>query len=353
MASPVDVVGSFGDRDTSVFVLYTGGTIGMQRGADGSLYPLPLRELRDHLPALDSLDVGLTVASFREPLDSSRMTPGDWVSIADALVEHGSGHVGMVVLHGTDTLAFTASALSFVLDGIEVPIVLTGAQRPLTALRTDGRENLITSLEIASAAATGGQVVPEVTVFFDDVLLRGNRTVKVHADSYRGFDSPNLPPLGSAGVAVEIDARLVRPAGTGGLRRTSGFDDRVGSLRLYPGIDAAAVAAVLGRAELRGVVLEGYGAGNGPTDAWFLDAVSDATARGVAVVVVTQCRAGTVSGGAYATGMALAAAGATPGVDLTFEAAITKLMALLDRHDHPDDVRAAMQVDLAGELTPP
>jgi L-asparaginase len=351
VSDPVQLVGRIGAADPALFVLYTGGTIGMQRDASGSLRPLPLVELRDHLPALDRLGVGMTVATFPEPIDSSRMTHHDWEAIADALVAHLPGHVGAVVLHGTDTMAYTASALSFVLEGLTVPVVLTGAQRPLTEVRTDGRENLITACEIAAASAVGLPVVPEVTVFFDDVLLRGNRSMKVHADSYRGFASPNLAPLATSGVTIDIDVRLVRPAGAGPLRRVSGFSSDVAAVRLHPAVDRAALDAALSRSGLRGVVIEAYGAGNGPSDPWFVDCIGAATARGVTVVVVTQCRAGTVDPTIYATGAALDAAGATPGADLTFEAALTKLMAGLARFDGADDVRSWMTTDIAGELT--
>jgi L-asparaginase len=279
------------------------------------------------------------------------MTPADWLVIADALVEHASGHVGVVVLHGTDTMAFTASALSFLLEGIEVPIVLTGAQRPVTELRSDGRENLVAAMAIAGGHhLQGASLVPEVTIFFDDVLLRGNRATKVHADSYRGFESPNLPPLATAGTVITFADHLVRSAGQGPLRRTGGVNRRVASLRLHPGMDERTVRSAVDGPDLRGLVLEAYGAGNGPTDAWFLDPLRVAVERGVVVVVITQCRAGRVHGGRYATGAALLSIGAISGSDMTFEAAMTKLMVLADRLG-PDELRSRMQEDVAGELT--
>ena len=219
----------------SVFVLYTGGTFGMGPGDDGSLVPLDLRELGVHLPFLRRLPLALTVATFPDPIDSSAMRPSDWLDIADAIVAHAPGHVGVVVLHGTDTMAYTASALSFLLEGIDIPIVLTGAQRPVTALRSDGRENLVTALAIASGHLRGAPLVPEVTIFFSDVLIRGNRAVKVHADSYRGFASPNYPPLATAGVSIDFESSLIRAAGAGPIRRTGGVSDAVTGLRLHPG----------------------------------------------------------------------------------------------------------------------
>jgi L-asparaginase len=256
----------------------------------------------------------------------------------------------VVVLHGTDTMAYTASALSFLLEGIEIPIVLTGAQRPVTELRSDGRENLVTAMAIAAGHLRGAPLVPEVTVFFDDVLLRGNRTVKEHADSYRGFTSPNFPPLATAGVTIDIDTKLVRESGTGPIRRSGSVSDAVTSLRLHPGLNERVIRAALDQEGLRGVVVEAYGAGNGPTEAWFLDPIRSAVDQGVVVVVTTQCHAGGVVGDLYATGSALQATGAIPGADMTFEAALAKLMVLADRYE-PGEVRRLMQEDLAGEVT--
>ena len=290
----VDVLGRIGPDGPGLFVLYTGGTIGMGPGPDGALVPLDLRELGVHLPFVHRLPIGLTVATLADPIDSSAMGTSDWIAIGDAIVEHAPGHAGVVVLHGTDTMAYTASALSFLLEGIDIPIVLTGAQRPVTELRSDGRENLVTAMAIAAGHLRGAPLVPEVTIFFDDVLLRGNRTVKVHADSYRGFASPNYPPLATAGVTIDIDTSLVRPPGAGPIRRSGGISDAVTALRLHPGLNEHAVRAVLDQPALRGVVLEAYGAGNGPTDAWFLDPLRAAVDRGVTVVVTTQCRAGSV-----------------------------------------------------------
>ncbi len=206
----VQVMGRVGPDGPGVLVLYTGGTIGMIAGPDGSLVPLDLRQLRAYVPIVQELPIGLTVATFVEPIDSAAIAPRNWLDIADALVEHSPGHVGIVVLHGTDTMAYTASALSFLLDGIAMPVVLTGAQRPITSLRSDGRENLVTALQVAAGRSEGAPPVPEVTIFFNDVLLRGNRAVKVHADSYRGFASPNFPPLATAGVTLDYAPNLLR-----------------------------------------------------------------------------------------------------------------------------------------------
>jgi L-asparaginase len=347
----VETLGRIGPEGPELLVLYTGGTIGMGPGTDGSLVPLDLRQLGVHLPFLSRLPIGLTIATFSNPIDSSAMGTVDWIAIADAIVQHAPGHAGVVVLHGTDTMAYTASALSFLLEGIEFPIVMTGAQRPVTELRSDGRENLVTAMAIAAGHLRGAPLVPEVTVFFDDVLLRGNRAVKVHADSYRGFTSPNFPPLATAGVSIDIDTTLVRPPGSGPIKRSGGVSDGVTALRLHPGMNERSIRAALDQPGLRGVIVEAYGAGNGPSEPWFLEPIRSAVDHGTTVVVTTQCHAGSVSGSLYATGSALQATGAISGGDMTFEAAITKLMVLVDRFS-PDDVRRLMQDDLAGELTP-
>ena len=232
------------------------------------------------------------MATFIDPIDSSAMGTSDWLDIADAIVAHAPGHAGVVVLHGTDTMAYTASALSFLLEGIDIPIVLTGAQRPVTELRSDGRENLVTASAIAAGHVRGAPLVPEVTIFFSDVLLRGNRAVKVHADSYHGFASPNHPPLATAGVSIDFESSLIRAPGAGPIRRSGGMSAAVRDCGSIPGSTGTSSTAALARPGLRGVVLEAYGAGNGPTEAWFLDPLRAAVDRGVTVVITTQCRAG-------------------------------------------------------------
>ena len=348
----VDVLDSIGPADAArrLLVLYTGGTIGMIADSSGALVPLDLRELPKYLPILDRISVRLTMATFATPIDSAAAKPADWLAIADALVSHMPGHDGAVVLHGTDTMAYTASALSFLLGGIEVPIVLTGAQRSITEVRSDGRENLVTAAVIAGMQTGGVADVPEVAIFFDDVLLRGNRSTKVHADNYSGFDSPNIAPLGRAGVAIELDHSSIRAATKGPLRRVAGLCTDVASIRLHPALDAYTLNAILDRPGLRGVIVESYGSGNGPSDPWFVDAIHAATERDVVVVLTTQCRAGSVVAGHYATGAALIRAGAIGGADLTFEAALTKLMVALHGNDS-SLARQIMQSDIAGEIT--
>lgn len=334
-----------------MLLLNAGGTIGMGPDAQGSLAPLPVNDLVAHARPRDDAGFGLTFASLRRPLDSSRMRPADWLTIADAIVALAPGHTGIVVLHGTDTLAFTASALSFLLDGIDRPIIVTGAQRPIAEARSDAPQNLATACMIASPRTHELPVVPEVCVWFYDRLLRGNRTSKVDADSYEGFASPNLPELGHAGVTLKVEAAgLMRPK-HGPIRRASGLCPDVAAVRLHPALDAVALESVLGRPGLRGAVIEAYGSGNGPTDPEFLGVIRRACERDVVVVITTQCGAGTVRQGYYAAGAELFATGAISGLDLTFESAITKLMVLLDQHPAAK-VRELMETPLVGELTP-
>lgn len=338
------------ERAERVLLLNAGGTIGMGPDATGALAPLPVADLVAHARPREDAGFGLTFASLRRPLDSSRMRPADWITIADAIVALAPGHTGVVVLHGTDTLAFTASALSFMLDGLDRPIVVTGAQRPIAEHRSDAPQNLTTACMIASPRTHELPVVPEVCVWFYDRLLRGNRTSKVDADSYEGFASPNLAELGHAGVTLKVEpSGLMRPK-HGPIRRISGVCPDVTAVRLHPALDAAALDAILARPGLRGAVIEAYGSGNGPTEPEFLDVLRRACERDIVVVITTQCGAGTVREGYYAAGAELFGTGAISGLDLTFESAITKLMVLLDQHPAAR-VRELMGQSLAGELT--
>jgi L-asparaginase len=334
-----------------VYIAYTGGTIGMARRPDGSYAPEPgeLGRLMAELPELrDPRAPAYHVAEFPTLRDSATMTPRDWTAIAEDLAANYAAYDGFVVLHGTDTMAYTASALSFMLRDLGKPVLLTGAQIPLCEVRSDGRENLITALLIAAH-----EPIPEVCLSFGSRLLRGCRAVKVNASGLEAFDSPNFPPLAQIGIDIRVDRRLLlRPPPADvplGVQPISP-EVRVGALRLFPGISAAMVEAVL--QPLRGLVLETYGAGNGPADdAALLAALSAASERGVVIVNCTQCLRGSVNPAAYATGAALARAGVTGGHDLTAEAALTKLAYLFSAGHDPAAVRALMGQSLRGELT--
>jgi len=331
----------------TVLVLHTGGTIGMVRTADG--YAPVAGALGPYLEWLVEISRGeLPQIAFLEldpPVDSANATPESWASIARILFEHREQHVGFVVLHGTDTMAYTSSALSFLLPHFDRPVIVTGSQIPIARTRSDGRQNLIGALQVAA-----GSDVREVTLLFGEVLLRGNRATKVDASGLDAFDSPRYPPLAQIGIDIVVNRELTRtPSGEPAL--TTGRLGNVAATRLFPGF-AATTLDNLCRPPLRGLVIEAYGAGNGPSDdPEFLAAIEAATARGVVVVVVTQCVRGSVQPGAYATGSALMRAGAVPGFDLTCEAALTKLAVLLGQDLDSRTVAELMQRDMAGELT--
>ncbi|MBI2214982.1 MAG: asparaginase [Acidobacteria bacterium] len=333
---------------TKIYIAYTGGTIGMKQTAHGWA-PAP-GYLAEQMAAMSELRhpsmPEYVIDEFDELLDSSNMIPSDWSRIARNIAAHYDAYDGFVVIHGTDTMAYTASALAFLLEGLDKPVVLTGSQIPLCEVRNDGRSNLVTSLLVAAT-----QKIPEVTLCFGDRLVRGCRSVKVSADGFDAFDSPNFPPLGSVGVDIEIDWPLVRPAPAGGLKLDEIGHPIVGALRLFPGITAELARNVL-QPPLQGLVLEAYGVGNAPErNAGFIAAIREAVTRGVVIVDCTQCLHGSVDLGDYSTGSVLARAGVISGYDMTVEAALTKLVYLFGRGLSPDDVKLQMQLDLRGELT--
>ncbi len=334
-------------------VLHVGGTIGMLRTATGHYEPRPgfFADYLGRMPelALDALPHHELVQL--EPLiDSADARPRDWVRIASAIVERYAHYDGFVVVHGTDTMAYTASALSFLLPGLGKPVVMTGSQLSLSHPRSDGREHGITSLLLAGAAD-----VPEVALYFGARLLRGNRAQKVHNQDFVAFDSGNLPPLATVGVQIEIKRHLVREAGSGVPPQVAlGREPAVAAIRLFPGLDGSTLRRLL-EPPVEAVVLETYGAGNAPTrDAAFLSAIEDAVSkRDVIVISCSQCHGGAVRQQLYSTGARLADAGVISGHDMTPEAALTKLYCLLGAGRSAERVRELMQTDIAGEVTVP
>jgi L-asparaginase len=332
-----------------VYIAHTGGTIGMNRTRHGYL-PQPgyLQQQMELMPELSHPSIpSFTIHDYDPLLDSSNMTPVEWLEIARDIADHYDDYDGFIVLHGTDTMAYTASALPFMLERLRKPVIITGSQIPLCEVRNDARENLITSLLIAANYA-----IPEVCLYFGGKLLRGCRSTKVSADGFAAFDSPNFPPLGTVGIDIEVNWDLVRKTkGRAKLHVHELHAPVVSALRLFPGISPDLVRNVL-RPPMQGLVLEAYGIGNGPDqNRDFLAALEEATSRGVVVVDCTQCLAGTVDLDEYAAGTALARAGVISGSDLTAEAALAKLYYLLSRGESPDLVKRDMQRDLRGEMT--
>lgn len=334
----------------NVLIIYTGGTLGMVSNADGVLVPFDFSLILGHLPTLRKLALELTVVSFETPIDSSNIAPDHWKMIGQIIADNYSVCDGFVVLHGTDTMAYTASALSFMLEGLDKPVIFTGAQLPISEPRSDARENLITALEIASAKIDGRSIVPEVCIYFDYELLRGNRSRKVESLLFNAFESGNYPPLAKAGVKINYNLSDIRPHPNGPLKLHAGFDTNISILKLFPGIGEATVNSVLFAPGLKAVILETFGAGNAPTLPWLTDSLKRAINAGVLILNVSQCPGGMVLQGKYSTSQDLLNIGVVSGNDITTEAAITKLMVLLARCS-AEEAKISMQRPLAGEMS--
>ena len=337
-----------------ILIVYTGGTIGMTEDlATGALVPFSFDHLMRNVPKIGRLGYALDHVEIDPPIDSSNMNPAHWAQVAKMIADAYDDFDGFVVLHGTDTMAYTASALSFMLRGLAKPVILTGSQLPIGEIREDGTENLITALQIAAArTGDGAPMVQEVAISFGRHLWRGNRAMKVSSTNFGAFASYNYPPLADMDLHIVYRERLLaRPAAEATLAPLYAMDDAVAVAFLYPGITEAALRPQLLAPGAKAVVLRTFGAGNAPTETWFTDLVAEAVGAGKVVVNVTQCPAGGVEEKRYATGDALAKAGVVSGCDMTCEAAIAKLMHLFGQGLSATEVAAAMTRPLAGELT--
>jgi L-asparaginase len=338
-----------------ILLIYTGGTIGMiENAVNHALEPFDFDHLIDNVPKIKMLGYEIEHVQFATPIDSSSMNPKHWGEIAEVIERHYDSVDGFVVLHGTDTMAYTASALSFMLENLRKPVIITGSQLPIGEVRTDGEENLITALQIAAATDAGGRpMVREVAILFEHHLWRGNRCIKRSADNFDAFKSNNYPELASIGLGIHFNrASLWRNDSRNmPLKVQYEMDDNLVMLDLFPGISRKVVEHVLNAPGLKGVVMKSFGAGNAPADEWFLDAVRQTVERGIVVVNITQCPNGCVHPQLYAAGLNLAKVGVVSGRDMTSEAAITKLMYLFGRGLSPDKVKEYLNMPLRGEMS--
>ena len=335
-----------------ILLIYTGGTIGMKKDfATGALKAFNFSKLLQRIPELKLLDCEIESISFENPIDSSNMNPQKWVQLATMIEDNYSAFDGFVVLHGSDTMSYTASALSFMMEHLAKPIIFTGSQLPIGDLRTDAKENLITAIQIASLRENGRAVIQEVGLYFEYKLYRANRTTKINAEHFKAFTSPNYSFLIESGVHLKMNPDLFLPTKENtGLVVHKNLDTNVIILKLFPGISEQVIAAVVAIPNLKGIVLETYGAGNAPTDEWLLAVLQKAIQNGIHIINVTQCSGGSVRMGQYETSTALREIGVISGKDITTEAAITKLMYLLGQNELAANFKEQFETSLRGEI---
>ena len=338
-----------------VLLIYTGGTIGMNRNPQtGALEPFDFEHLLQNVPELKQFDTQIDTFQFEPPIDSSDMSPALWTDLSHCIADHYWLYDGFVVLHGTDTMAYTASALSYMLENLTKPVIFTGSQLPIGQLRTDGKENLITSIEIAAACDEEGHaLVPEVGIYFNSSLLRGNRTTKQSAEEFNAFESFNYPHLVDAGVNISYHLeRILKPDFTKQMIPHFRLDNNVIIFSLFPGIREDLIRHIIHTPNLKAIVMRTFGSGNAPQSPWLLNALKEGTKNGKVIVNVSQCLQGAVEMSRYDCGYHLQEAGVISGRDMTVESAVTKLMYLQSHHpDDPDTVRQLMQQSIRGEMT--
>ena len=340
-------------NQSAVLLIFTGGTISMSEDPNtGVLRSIDFNRLQELMPELKKTGIRIHSIPFLPLIDSSDVHPPLWEKMALIIQENYDEYDGFVILHGTDTMAYSASALSFMLENLSKPVIFTGAQLPVGMMRSDAKENLLTSIEIAADKENGKALVPEVCIFFEDTLFRGNRTTKKNAEHFNAFNSYNYPPLAKAGVHIKYFRSAIHyPENNLPLRIRTKTNQNIAILKLYPGITEEMVAAILNIPNLRAVVLESFGAGNAPRRVWFYNALKNATAKGIIIVNKTPCSTGSVEMGRYETSLNLIEAGVISGYDITTEALVTKLMYLLGEYNSDDKVREMLSQNICGEMT--
>ncbi|MBR3414376.1 MAG: type I asparaginase [Bacteroidales bacterium] len=341
---------------SKVLLIYTGGTIGMNRNPHtGALEPFDFEHLLHNVPELKQFDMQIDTYQFQPPIDSSDMSPALWIDLSHVIADHYANYDGFVVLHGTDTMSYTASAISYMMENLTKPIIFTGSQLPIGQLRTDGKENLITSIEMAAAkGADGRSLIPEVGIYFNGHLLRGNRTTKQSADEFNAFESFNFPHLADAGVNITYHhERILKPDFTRPMVPHFRLDNNVIIFSLFPGIREDLIRHIIHTPNLKAIVMRTFGSGNAPQSPWLLSALREGTSHGKVIVNISQCMQGCVAMNRYDTGYHLKEAGVVSGYDSTVESAVTKLMFLQSRYDDPETVRAMMNRSIRGEITLP
>ncbi len=338
----------------SLLLIYTGGTIGMKQDpVDHTLKPFDFSQILEEVPELSKFAYRIDSYTFDPPIDSSDVEPGLWQRLVEIIRDRYDLYDGFVILHGTDTMAYSASALSFMLENLTKPVIFTGSQLPIGMPRTDGKENLISSVEIAATKdCDGNAMVPEVCIYFDNMLMRGNRTTKVNSDNFRAFKSENCPVLAEAGINIRYNTMVIRRPGAGAeLRAHTALDTRVSILKMHPGITPQVVRNVLCGPETRAVILETYGSGNAPCKGWFIDMVKEAAESGKILLNVTQCAKGGVDMDIYSNGKRLKELGVQSGYDSTTESALAKLFFLMGQSEDNILVKGMAEMNLRGEIT--
>ncbi|MEA2105380.1 MAG: type I asparaginase [Bacteroidota bacterium] len=341
------------EQRKSILIIYTGGTIGMVNNPEtGVLSPFDFNQILIEVPELKRFGYTINTISFTTLIDSSDLNPEVWVKLAEIIKDNYDKYNGFVVLHGTDTMAYSASALSFMLENLDKPVIFTGSQLPIGTLRTDGKENLISAVEIAAAEQNGQPLVPEVSVYFENKLLRGNRTTKYSAEHFNAFESPNYPHLANAGIKIKYNYAVIHyPVVKKELIVHTSLDTNITILKIFPGISRSVLHTILNIKDVKAIVMETYGAGNAPTDKWFLTEIGDAIKKGKLIVNVTQCYAGSVDMSKYETGNELQKLGIISGYDITTEAVVAKLMFLLGKQLTNEQVKQKLNLSISGEIS--